>query len=192
MLIYRVTKVNYTFYNKIQNDPAIPPEEVFTAKFLKDRSPPLTLYEDEVLSLFRDYIRTKKKHKKGFSPLSIFFARIYTNLYYNVLVMLAIFGKTSAVLLIIQIVFYFSYFLKVNRRFLNTLSKEKIEEKVDLKMDYFWQKNLSYQALSNGKCQYDLILEDEKFKHDEKKPLFRNFSILKIREYLTENLLRLS
>ena len=80
MLIFRVTKANYIFYEKIKTSVDVSEEEVFSEKWAKENNPDQET--KKVLKLFKDYIRIKKK-KEGFHPALIFFARIYTNLYYN-------------------------------------------------------------------------------------------------------------
>lgn len=95
MLVFRVTKANYIFYEKIKISADVTEEEVFSDKWAKDNNPEGEL--KKVYKLFKEYIIQRKK-KETYHPAFVFFARIYTNLYYNLIVMMAIFGKTSLIL----------------------------------------------------------------------------------------------
>lgn len=75
-------------------------------------------------------------------------ARIYTTLIYALILFFSLDSKIC-VFVFIYLIYFFIYFIRINKTFLGYMIREDIEKIIDLKLDYFYEKYLSRFALKN-------------------------------------------
>lgn len=111
-----------------------------------------TLYR--VYKIYHKYMigsKTSKKNKHIQLLDNIFtvLARIYTTLLYAFILFFTLGDKKICIFVFVYLIYFFIYFIRINKTFLGYMIREDIEKIIDLKLDYFYEKYLSKFALKN-------------------------------------------
>lgn len=117
-----------------------------------------------------------------------FLARIYTTLNYSCILFISLTDQKICIFIFIYLVYFFIYFIQINKTFLGYMMREDVEKVVDLKLDYFYEKYLSKCALKNQVNKFDEVLMDD-LVEEEKGAKYTNEQI---RKYINMNLFLVS
>lgn len=111
--------------------------------------------------MIRKTKRKKNKNLKLFDNLFHFLARIYTTLNYSCILFISLTNQKICIFIFFYLIYFFIYFIRINRTFLGYMMREDVEKIVDLKLDYFYEKYLSKCALKNQVNKFDEVLMDD-------------------------------
>lgn len=130
----------------------------------------------------------KNKNFKLVDSLFHFMARIYTTLNYSMILFISLEDEKICIFIFFYLVYFFIYFIRINKTFLGYMMREDVEKIVDLKLDYFYEKYLSKSALKNQVNKFDEVLMDDLIV-EEKGAKYTNEQI---RKYINMNLFLVS
>jgi Ca2+/Na+ antiporter len=91
----------------------------------------------------------KSKRMQLLDDLFNFMARIYTTLIYSLILFFSLWDRKICIFVFVYLIYFFIYFIRINKTFLGYMIREDIEKIIDLKLDYFYEKYLSKCALKN-------------------------------------------
>ena len=166
---------------------------VYCGSIKKDPIPELRKNKEiyNVFKIYYKYMRAssgrKTKARRFLNSLINLIFRVYTTLLYIMIFYASIKANKVSVLILVYLILFFRYFIKINNSFLNYLKNEQILKIIEFKLSYFYEKFVSKSALKHQTNIYDRIRGEEL-----EKDIHPKYTNVEVRRFVKENLFLMS